>query len=148
MAVRRTPNAVFLTSLKKSKLVKHEAHKMRIPSFGLVDTNSSGFGLTHPLPANDQSVSSVSFFFNLLNKHIIFWKYYVFCKFRYIKFNRYRLRPCFEFNPTRGWARGTWWLWRFTSALFRTRMIRKWQQLKAAERAYRMFYFSKDLINL
>lgn len=36
-----------------------------------------------------------------MNKHIIFWKYYVFCKFRYIKFDRYRLRACFQFNPNR-----------------------------------------------
>lgn len=43
VTVRRIPNAVFITSFKKSLLLKHEAHKMRIPSFGLVDTDSSGF---------------------------------------------------------------------------------------------------------
>jgi len=74
----------------------------------------------------------------------MFWKLSTLISFKMKNYGRLK-RAGNHYHPKRGWARGSWWLWRFTSNMFRVRMIRKWQQLKAAERAFRMFIFSKAL---
>ncbi len=55
----RLPDMIFVSSLKESQLAIKEAIIMKIPSIGLVNTDSNPKQLTYPIPANDNARKSV-----------------------------------------------------------------------------------------
>jgi ribosomal protein S2 len=71
----RLPNIVFLSSINQSLYVKSECLSLKIPTIALVDTTQKTFCYSIGIPANDQSLSSLLFFFMILNKSVIFGKY-------------------------------------------------------------------------
>ena len=74
-ALTRLPDTCILLNTHTSVLEEHpvvsEAAKMAIPTVGLVDTNSNPNLITYPIPANDDSPSSVNFFCKLFKNVIL-----------------------------------------------------------------------------
>ncbi len=58
--MRELPGAIFVTDVDADNLAVREAQKMRIPVIALVDTNVNPEGITYPIPANDDAVSSLT----------------------------------------------------------------------------------------
>ncbi|XLQ19814.1 MAG: 30S ribosomal protein S2 [Candidatus Moraniibacteriota bacterium] len=57
------PGAVFVTDLNADKLAVAEANIVGVPVVALVDTNVNPAGVTYPIPANDDAVSSITMMF-------------------------------------------------------------------------------------
>lgn len=60
----KIPDAVFIIDIRKEKNAVIEASRLRIPIIALVDSNCDPSCIDYPIPANDDSVSSISFFVN------------------------------------------------------------------------------------
>lgn len=58
--MRELPAAVFVTDVEADKIAIREAISMNIPVIALVDTNVNPDGITYPIPANDDAVSSLT----------------------------------------------------------------------------------------
>ncbi|HRS54158.1 MAG TPA: 30S ribosomal protein S2 [Bacteroidales bacterium] len=56
----RLPAAVFIVDVLKEKIAVAEAHRLDIPTFAIVDTNSNPNDVTFPIPANDDAAKSIS----------------------------------------------------------------------------------------
>lgn len=56
----RLPAALFIVDIKREHIAIAEAHKLGIPVFALVDTNSNPNEVDFPIPANDDAFKSVS----------------------------------------------------------------------------------------
>jgi len=57
--MRRLPQAVIVVDPEVERNAVREARKLKIPVFGIVDTNSDPDVLDYPIPANDDAVRSV-----------------------------------------------------------------------------------------
>jgi len=55
----RLPAALFVVDIKREHIAIAEAHKLGIPVFALVDTNSNPNEVDFPIPANDDAYKSV-----------------------------------------------------------------------------------------
>ncbi len=55
----RLPGALFVVDLKKEHLAVKEARILDIPIVGIVDTNVDPEDVTHPIPANDDSIRTI-----------------------------------------------------------------------------------------
>ena len=55
----RLPGALFIVDIHKENIAVQEAHKLGIPTFGIVDTNSDPNLVDFAIPANDDSSKSV-----------------------------------------------------------------------------------------
>jgi ribosomal protein S2 len=87
MKMRRIPNALFLSSLGISDKAKNEGMSLKLPSVSIIDTNVSSFGITIPIPGNDQSIDSLNYYHSYLSKIIILGKYNCLLKFKHIVLN-------------------------------------------------------------
>lgn len=58
--MRKVPNAVFIVDPHSENIAIKEAHKLHIPVFGIVDTNSDPDEIDYPIPANDDAIRSVA----------------------------------------------------------------------------------------
>lgn len=58
--LRRTPNAIFVTSIRNEEIAIKEAKKMGIPVFGIADTNVNPADVNFPIFANDDANKSVA----------------------------------------------------------------------------------------
>lgn len=56
----RQPAAVFLVDILKEHIALHEAKRLSIPVFAMVDTNSDPRQVDFPIPANDDATKSIS----------------------------------------------------------------------------------------
>ncbi|MFN3554419.1 MAG: 30S ribosomal protein S2 [Bacteroidales bacterium] len=56
----RLPAAVFIVDIMKEHIAVAEAHKLNIPTFAIVDTNSDPNQVDFPIPANDDASKSIS----------------------------------------------------------------------------------------
>jgi ribosomal protein S2, bacterial type len=56
----RLPAALFVVDIKREHIAIAEAHKLGIPVFALVDTNSNPNEVDFPIPANDDAYKSVN----------------------------------------------------------------------------------------
>ncbi len=63
----RLPDVIVLASLKYDSIAATEALKMKIPVVAIADTNTDPSKIAHPLPANDDAISSVKFIFSKLS---------------------------------------------------------------------------------
>jgi small subunit ribosomal protein S2 len=55
----RLPGALFIIDIHKENISVQEAHKLNIPTYGIVDTNSDPNKIDFAIPANDDSSKSV-----------------------------------------------------------------------------------------
>jgi small subunit ribosomal protein S2 len=55
----RLPAAIFIVDVKKEHIAVKEAHKLNIPIFAIVDTNSDPNVADFPIPANDDAFKSI-----------------------------------------------------------------------------------------
>lgn len=62
----RLPKVVFISSYSRAALGALESIRCGIPSVGLVDSDTSGFGLTYPLIGNDDSIYSLLLHYSIL----------------------------------------------------------------------------------
>ncbi len=60
------PGALFCADVITDQIAVREANRLSIPVIGIVDTNSDPSLVTHPIPANDDAVSSVALISNLV----------------------------------------------------------------------------------
>lgn len=58
--MRDLPAAIFVTDVEADKIAIREAISVGIPVIALVDTNVNPEGITYPIPANDDAVSSLT----------------------------------------------------------------------------------------
>lgn len=68
--ITKLPDAIFLLDTKDEKTAVEEAKKMKIVTFGIVDTNCNPESVTYPIPANDDSIKSVEMITGLVAKAI------------------------------------------------------------------------------
>ena len=55
----RLPAALFIVDIMKEHIAVKEAHRLDIPVFGIVDTNSDPNSVDHVIPANDDAKQSI-----------------------------------------------------------------------------------------
>ncbi|SHF05861.1 small subunit ribosomal protein S2 [Mariniphaga anaerophila] len=55
----RLPAALFVVDVMKEKIAVREAHRLGIPVFAIVDTNSNPDGIDFVIPANDDASQSI-----------------------------------------------------------------------------------------
>ena len=55
----RLPSAIFVVDVLKENIAIHEANRLGIPVFGIVDTNSNPNNVDFVIPANDDATKSV-----------------------------------------------------------------------------------------
>ncbi len=55
----RLPAALFIVDVMKEKIAVHEALRLGIPVFAMVDTNSDPKPIDYPIPANDDASKSI-----------------------------------------------------------------------------------------
>ena len=55
----RLPSALFIVDVLKEQIAVHEANRLGIPVFGIVDTNSDPNNIDFVIPANDDAKDSV-----------------------------------------------------------------------------------------
>jgi small subunit ribosomal protein S2 len=58
--LNRLPAALFIVDIHKEHIAVKEAHKLNIPTFGIVDTNSDPNLVDFPIPSNDDSSKAVN----------------------------------------------------------------------------------------
>ena len=56
----RLPAALFVVDIMKEHIAVNEAHRLNIPVFGMVDTNSDPESIDFPIPANDDAANSIA----------------------------------------------------------------------------------------
>jgi small subunit ribosomal protein S2 len=56
----RLPAAMFIVDICKEHIAVHEARRLNIPIFGMVDTNSDPNLVDFPIPANDDASKSIA----------------------------------------------------------------------------------------
>lgn len=70
-AMRKVPNAVVVIDPKVEHNAVAEAHKLRIPVFGIVDTNCDPDEVDYPIPANDDAKSAIRLIIGLLSDAVV-----------------------------------------------------------------------------
>jgi len=66
----KTPAALFVIDVLKEKIDVKEAHRLHIPVFGMVDTNSNPNDVDFVIPANDDAAKSISIVLDVITKAI------------------------------------------------------------------------------
>jgi len=57
--MKSLPGALFVVDSEHEEIAIHEANRLRIPVFAIVDTNSDPDKVTYPIPGNDDAIKSV-----------------------------------------------------------------------------------------
>lgn len=66
----RLPAALFVVDVKREHIAIAEAHKLGIPVFAIVDTNSNPDSVDFPIPANDDAYKSISIITHAIGRAI------------------------------------------------------------------------------
>jgi small subunit ribosomal protein S2 len=66
----RQPSALFVIDVSKEHIAVHEAKRLGIPVFGMVDTNSNPSDIDFVIPANDDAAKSISLIIDIMCKAI------------------------------------------------------------------------------
>jgi small subunit ribosomal protein S2 len=66
----RLPAALFVVDVSKEHIAVNEAHKLNIPVFGMVDTNSDPEKVDFAIPANDDASKSIALICGIMCKAI------------------------------------------------------------------------------
>ena len=65
------PDAIIFTNQLKDSIAIQECLKLGIPTISIVDTNCDPDLVPYPIPANDDSSSSINFILNYLVNRIL-----------------------------------------------------------------------------
>ena len=68
--MRHLPAALFVVDANHEKISIAEANCLGIPTFGIVDTNTNPYILDFPIPANDDSIKSISIILSFITANI------------------------------------------------------------------------------
>ena len=66
----RLPAAIFIVDISKEHIAVKEAHRLGIPTFAIVDTNSDPNQVDFPIPANDDASTSIAHIVDVMCKAI------------------------------------------------------------------------------
>ncbi len=66
----RLPAALFIVDISKEHIAVAEAHRLNIPTFAIVDTNSDPNKVDFAIPANDDASASISYIIEIMTKAI------------------------------------------------------------------------------
>ena len=69
--MKRLPDALIIVDPRKETNAILEARKLKIPVFGIVDTNCDPDMVDYPIPANDDAIRSVKLILGVLNNAIV-----------------------------------------------------------------------------
>lgn len=64
----KLPSALFVVDVMKEHIAVHEAKRLGIPVFGIVDTNSDPSDIDFVIPANDDASKSVDLILNVITQ--------------------------------------------------------------------------------
>lgn len=64
----RLPAAMFIVDIHKEHIAVHEARRLNIPIFAMVDTNSDPNLVDFPIPSNDDASKSISLILDIICK--------------------------------------------------------------------------------
>jgi len=65
------PDAIFVIDSNKEELAVAEANNLKIPVFGVLDTNSNPDGIDFPIPGNDDAFRAIELYCNLFSGAIL-----------------------------------------------------------------------------
>jgi len=65
------PDALFVVDTAYEKNALFEAKQLVIPIIAMIDSNCNPDNITYPIPANDDSIHSITFILNLVKKTIL-----------------------------------------------------------------------------
>ena len=65
------PQAIFIIDSKKEDIAVKEAHKLKIPIIGLIDTNCDPDLIDYPIPGNDDALKSIRLIALLITESIL-----------------------------------------------------------------------------
>lgn len=68
--MKTLPGAMFVIDTENEAIAVHEANRLRIPVFGIVDTNSNPDSVTYPIPGNDDALKSVGLITRVISDSI------------------------------------------------------------------------------
>lgn len=66
VTLKRLPSALFIVDVIKEKIAVHEAQKLNIPTFAIIDTNSDPNLVDFPIPANDDASKSIQLIIRIM----------------------------------------------------------------------------------
>lgn len=69
--LNRLPAALFIVDIKREHIAIAEAHKLNIPTFAMVDTNSDPTLVDYPIPANDDAAKSIALIARVVTDAIV-----------------------------------------------------------------------------
>ena len=69
--MEKLPQAMFIVDPSKEEIAIREARKLRIPVFGIVDTNCDPDMVDYVIPANDDAIRAVKLIIGVMNNAII-----------------------------------------------------------------------------
>jgi small subunit ribosomal protein S2 len=69
--LNRLPAALFIVDIKREHIAIAEAHKLNIPTFAMVDTNSDPTVVDFAIPANDDAAKSIALISRVITDAIV-----------------------------------------------------------------------------
>lgn len=72
--MNRIPGAIVVADVKREHLAAYEAHKMGVPTIGIIDTDSNPDLVDLVIPANDDSIKGIGIIMNELAAAIAYGK--------------------------------------------------------------------------
>lgn len=69
--LNRLPAALFIVDIKREHIAIAEAHKLNIPTFAMVDTNSDPTVVDYAIPANDDAAKSIALISRVITDAIV-----------------------------------------------------------------------------
>ena len=67
----RLPDALFIIDPKRESIAVHEAKKLGIPIFAVVDTNCNPDEIDYPIPGNDDAIRAIALFLDTMSRAIV-----------------------------------------------------------------------------
>ncbi len=67
----KLPDAMFIIDPKREAIAVHEAKKLNIPIFAVVDTNCNPDEIDYPIPGNDDAIRAIALFLDIMTNAII-----------------------------------------------------------------------------
>jgi small subunit ribosomal protein S2 len=69
--MEQLPAAIFIIDTKKETIALREAHRLNIPSVGVVDTNADPDEVMYPIPGNDDAIRAITLFCRVIAEAVI-----------------------------------------------------------------------------
>lgn len=69
--MKKLPDAVFVVDPQEDHIAVLEARKLKIPVFGIADTNCDPALLDYPIPGNDDAINSIKVLVGIINDAIV-----------------------------------------------------------------------------